>query len=246
MISVAVFLVAIATVVGLSDNSVLDFPAVTNAEENAGNTAYDNLTQVSAFDEINRLGRDNKTNPTLEKAKNLAVVIFDNFSILEIPTGEKLQITEQVGTAHFNGSSDIQNINIVSTINSLASSSAAPDFAYTSLEQVDVTRKYLSRLVPDVVSTSGGMSDLEAFAVFVGLLSQKIDNEDFMVTPTQFTARVDSLSGSQVPGNPIEGGRVEVVQETAETYRMIEAINNFVGSKNRLATSDVILMIGIQ
>ena len=246
MISVAVFFVAIATVVGLSGNSFLDFPAVTNAEEYSKNAANDNLTQVSAFDEINQLARDNKTNPTTEKAKNLAVVIFDNFSILDIPAGEKLQITEQVGAAHFNGSSAIQNTNIVSTINSMASNSAAPDFAYTSLEQVDVTRKYLSRLVPDVVSTSGGMSDLEAFAVFVGLLSQKIDNEDFMVTPTQFTARIDNLSGSQVPGNPIEGGRVDVVQETAETYRMIEAINNFIGSKNRLASSDLISMIGIQ
>lgn len=226
--------------------SFKELSPMTNAMEKSTNESVNESSEAASFDEINQMARDYRATPTLESARDLVRTVFDSICIVDIPESEKNGIVNQVATASYNGGSNIPDSNIVATINNMAAIANAPDIAYTNLTQVSVTRKFLNRLIPDVVSASGDMNDIEAFTVFVGLLSQKLDNEDFMVPPDQFSHELGNLTGSEVPGNPIEGGRVDVVEELPETYQMISSINNYLDAKDRLASNDLILMIGIQ
>jgi hypothetical protein len=239
----ALVLIGMGMLVGIKGNNYWGLTVVTNAEKNS--QSVNNLTGTT-FPDINQSAKNYKANPNYETARELARKTFDAISILEIPDSDKNQMLDQVAAAHLNGSSNIAEANIVTVINNLAAAADAPDFAYVNAAQVTVTRKYLNRLMPDLVSASGGMSDVEAFTVFTGLLSQKIDNEDFMVPPGQFNFDVNNITGNDIPGRPRNNGQVQITQETPKTYQMIQAINNYAGSKRRLAATDIITAIGIQ
>lgn len=240
-ITTTLAVVGVFALIGITGNATFNL-AITNAEQN-----QQTVTNVpeNDFQAINQLAQNYKAYPTIQTARELVVKVFDTLSILEIPASEKSQIIEQVAIAHSNGSSNLQETNIVVAINDLALESNAPDFAYTNADQVEVTRKYLNRLAPDLVSANGGMTDIEAFAVFVGLLSQKIDNEDFMVTSAQFSQNMNGVTSVEIPGRPKHNGQVVIIEETPETYQMLQAINNFMDSK-KLEANDIISMIGIQ
>ncbi len=228
---------------GLTRNNYFDFPVVTNAEKNSETVS--NITGED-FTAVNQLAKNYKAAPSYATARELANKALETVSILELSESQKSPILDQVAAAHFNGSSNIQESNIVTTINDLAARANAPNFAYTDADQVAVTRKYLNRVMPDLVSANNGMTDAEAFVVFASLLSQKIDNEDFMVAPGQFTANMNNVTGSEIPGRPENSGQVEITQESAQTYQMLDAINNYIGSKQSLAANEVITMLGIQ
>lgn len=238
--------IAVTILTGSKEGMFWGFPIITSAEQSSETQQNENLQVETVFDDINQLAKDYKANPSSAKAKQITEMVFDNLSVLEIPAGEKNQIINQVANAHFNGSSNIRESNVVAVLNNLATTANAPDYAYASAEQAEVTRKYLNRLVPDLVTANGAMNDIEAFAVFAGLLSQKLDNEDFMVTPSVFAARMNNLNDDQIPGIPVDNGTVEVVQDSPQIDAMIGAVNSYVNSKNRLSSSDIITMIGIQ
>ncbi len=241
-VAITLFIGMFATM-GLMNNNYFNFPLVTNAEKTS---ETETIVNGQDFETINQLAKAYKANPSSTAARDLVGKIFDAISIIEVPANEKSQMLDQVAASHFNGSSNIPESNIVVAVNDLASRAEAPNFAYTDLAQVVITRKYLNRLVPDLVSANGGMTDIESFVVFTGLVSQKIDNEDFMVPPGQFMVDSTNVSGNEVPGRPERSGEVSVTQESAETNQMINAINSYVSSKRTLAGSEVITLIGIQ
>lgn len=216
-------------------------------------TKYLNPSPISAqqsqsdiFATINQKARENKTNSSLSKSKELAELIIEGLSVLEIPKYLQTSVIEQVANAHLNGASGIDENNIAIAVNNLADQSDAPDYAYTNTEQVKIARKFLNRVIPDVVSSNGNMNDLEAFAVFTTILSQKVDNPSFMVTPTEFTINLGNANNDPLPGS--SSAAVLVLEEEAEsvkTTEMFQAIQNYMGSKNRLSSDEIISMIGI-
>ena len=230
-------------VIGLTGNDYVNFPMAANA---GTSSTSENSIPGQSFQEINELAKSYKASPSQAAARTLVSKAFEAVSILEISEAEKSPLLDQVSAAHFNGSSNIQESTIAAVANDLASRADAPAFAYTDIDQVVVVRKYLNRLTPDLVSANGGMTDIEAFVVFTGLLSQKIDNEDFMVAPGQFTANMNNVTGNEIPGRPEHSGEVELSQESAETYQMLNVISGYVNSKNALAGNDIIASIGIQ
>lgn len=208
----------------------------TNAQQGQGNP----------FDLINQKARENQANPSFAKSKEIADLLVENLSVLEIPEYLRTPISEQVANASLNGTSTIDENNIVATINNLADQSSAPAYAYTNTEQVKVVRVFLHSLIPDVVKSRGYMTDLEAFAVFIGTLSQKVDNDAFMVTQAEFTVSMGNPANQPFPGSSAAiTPDAEAVQESVKSGEMLGVIDSYVNSKNRLAAEDIISMIGI-
>lgn len=205
-------------------------------------------TQTSVFTIINEKARGNKRHPSFSKSEELVGLLIEGLSIFEIPVELQTPIKEQVANAHLNGLSGISENNIAISINNLASQASAPNYAYTNAEQVKVVRKFLNRLIPDVVSSNGEMTDLEAFAVFITTLSQKSDNDAFMVTPAEFTASMETSGNHPFPGSSAASAPVapEVNQESAKAAEMLEVVNNYVSSENRMSSNNIVTMIGIQ
>ncbi len=202
--------------------------------------------QRDPFALINEKAKENKSNPSFEKSREIADLLVENLSVLEIPEYLRTPISEQVANATMNGASTIDENNIVATINNLADQSSAPAYAYTNTEQVRVVRTFLHSLIPDVVTLNGTMTDLEAFAVFIGTLSQKVDNDAFMVTPAEFTISMSNPANQPFPGSSASvTPNAEAVSESVKSGEMLGVVNSFVGSKNMLASQDIILMIGI-
>lgn len=226
---------AIVALVGISNDLFLS-PVATKAEQ---------TTPVS-FDEINEYVKQNNLNPSYDTSQKIAENLFINLSALEIPNYIQDSFTDDVALAHLNGSSNINNSNIVSAANSLATQASAPAYAYTNDEQVTVVRTFLNRLVPDLVKTEGPMSDLEAFAVFVATVSQKVDNEAFMVTPAEFTASMNQPVSQPLPGSPeSEVVGIEVIEPTAKMNEILNVITNYAGSKAMASSDDILNSVGI-
>lgn len=203
-------------------------------------------SQSNPFELINQQAKANKTAPTFAKTQEIADLLIEHLSVLDIPAVMRTPITEQIANASLNGNSTIDENNIVNAVNNLASSSAAPSYAYTNAEQVKVVRMFLHGLMPDVVSISGNMTDLEAFAVFIATLSQKVDNDAFMVTPAEFTASMNTPASQPFPGT---SGAVtqnaEIGQQSAKAAEMLGVVDNYANSKDRLASEDIVSSIGI-
>lgn len=208
----------------------------TGAQQNPGNP----------YEYINQQARDNKITPTFAKTQDIADQLIEHLSVLDLPPLMRAPITEQVAYASLNGNSTIDENNIANAINNLASQSAAPSYAYTNVEQVKVVRKFLHALMPDLVSLNGNMGDLEAFAVFIATMSQKVDNDAFMVTPAEFTTNLNTPVSQPFPGT---SGAItpnaENAPESVKSVEMLGVVENYVNSKERLAAEDIVASIGI-
>lgn len=225
----------LATIIGMSNNLFFS-PVSTNAQQNT----------PRSFEEINEDIKQNNLQPTYIGTEKILNDLFTNLSALELPNNVQASLASDVALAHLNGTSVINNINIVSASNSLATSSSAPSYAHTNDEQVKVVRTYLNRLLPDGVKTEGEMNDLEAFAVFVAVVSQKVSNEVFMVTPAEFTASMNQASTQPFPGSSeAEIVDVEVVPDTVKMDEMFTVITDFAGSKQMVSSNDIVSSIGI-
>lgn len=202
--------------------------------------------QRNPYDEINAKARANNANPSFTKSEELAGMLIEHFSVLDIPEYLLEPITEQVATANMNGASSIDENNIAGAINTLADQSSAPDYAYTNTEQVRVVRTFLHSLIPDVVKPNGNMTDLEAFAVFIATMSQKVDNDAFMVTPAEFTTSMQNPVSQPFPGTSAAlAADAEAAQESVKANEMLGVIDGYVQSKQRLASEDIITLVGI-
>ena len=204
--------------------------------------------QEDIFEQINETARENKENPSVAKSEELAGLLIDGLSIFELPGELQTPIKEQIAAASMNGSSGLAESNVVSAVNNLAAQAAAPDYAYTNVEQVQVVRKFLNRLIPEVVSGSGPMDDMEAFAVFVATISQKTDNDAFMVTPAEFTASLSQPANSPFPGSSAAAASnvPEALPESTKAAEMLGVVEAFTTSKSMIPSSDIISTIGIQ
>jgi hypothetical protein len=204
--------------------------------------------QGNVFEVINQKAKENAANPSFSKSEEIAGLLIENLLVLDIPAYSQTSVKQQVANAHLNGLSGIDENSIVSAVNNLADASVSPDYAYTNPEQIKVVRTFLNRLMPDLVSPSGNMSDLEAFAVYIATVSQKVDNDAFMVTPAEFTASMAAPTTQPFPGSSeAEASNIpEASQETVKTIEMLSVIEDYVGSKNMLAPTDFVSMAGIQ
>lgn len=235
-----IVILGIAIILGLAafSGKLTDhFKPVSTKAEETGNP----------YSAINQLVRQNNANPSFSDSKEIAGLLIQHLSVLEIPEYLQTSVADQIATANLNGTSNITDAGIATAINNLADQSSAPAYAYTNTEQIKVVRSFLHSLMPDLVQVSGNMSDLEAFAVFVATLSQKVDNDAFMVTPAEFTASLNNPANLPFPGSsesvtPV----VENGGESVKQAEMLGVVNSFVNSKNMLASNDIVSMIGIQ
>lgn len=181
------------------------------------------------------------------KSAELARLVIAAFSVFEMPEDLQTNITDQVANASLNGSSDLDDNNIVAAVKTLADDSAAPDYAYTNVEQVGVVRTFLNRLIPEVVPANGPMTDMAAFAVFLAAISQKTDNDAFMVTPAEFSASLAASTNEPPPGSRASNALnvPEAVKESAKANQMLQVIEAYVGVKDRLSSNDIIAAIGL-
>jgi hypothetical protein len=236
-----IVILGIAVVVGLTmlggiSTKYFNSVVPTNAQQ----------SQTNPFAVINQKARENKLNPSFAKSKEIAGLLVTNLLVLEIPQDLQSPITDQVANANMNGTSIIDESNIATAVNNLADQSAAPAYAYTNTEQVKVVRTFLHSLIPDVVKLRGNMDDEEAFAVFTATLSQKVDNDAFMVTPAEFTASMGNPANQPFPGSSAAGSiTAEATQESGKANQMIRVVNSYMESKRRLNSNSIISMIGI-
>lgn len=95
------------------------------------------------------------------------------------------------------GRGGISEGRLVNSLNKLTKQLAAPDFARVSVAQVRYLRVNLLAVCPSLISDSGerrlgrsiiktDMSPLEAAALSLILVTQKLSNEDFQVTPREW------------------------------------------------------------
>jgi hypothetical protein len=237
LVTVGVFIALSVIALGILSTENAISPVETNAQQ----------TQSNVFSTINGLAKQNNSSPRIKSTKHIVQMLIDNLSVLDIPVTTKTSIIQEVATCHMNGSSTIDENNIVAAINNLATQSSAPNYAYTNTEQVKVIRKFLNRLMPALVSSSGNMSDLESFAVFTATLSQKVDNDAFMVTPTEFTASLGSSASQPFPGSTASGTvGSEVTQPSAKAIQMEGVVTGYAASSAMLSSGSIISMIGIQ
>lgn len=243
MLKRKVFVVfALLTILGLAvlggiSTDYFFYPIETSAQQ----------SQNNPFAEINELAKQNKLNPTTKKSKAIVGKVIDALSVLDIPITSKEEVVQQVATAHLNGASAIDENNIAAAINNLAVQSSAPAYAFTNVEQVKIVRKYLNRLMPDLIASNGNMNDIEALAVFTGILSQKFDNEAFMVTPAEFTASLGTNPAQPFPGTSSANALVlETSQTTAKMSEMANLLSSYTSSGNMLTSTNIITNIGIQ
>jgi len=203
--------------------------------------------QGNIFEVINHRARANSLNPDLEKSEEIARLIVENLSVLYVPDSMLRPFLEQVAVAHLNGAGSIDENNVVSAVNQLASLSGAPAYSTTNVEQVKVVRAFLHRLMPDLVSSSGMMTDLEAFAVFTATVSQKIDNPAFMVTAQKFSGNLELPVNQPFPGSAeAELTALEVNTSNEKHQEMLNVVNNYVNSANMNAATEIISTLGIQ
>ncbi len=238
IIAVLVVIAALALLTsGVLFNNTIFSPVETNAQQ-----AQDNV-----FDTINTLAKNNAASPNYKTTLKITQMLLNNLSVLEIPSPSADAIVEQVATAHLNGSSQIDENNIAKAVNELAGRSSAPDYAFTNTEQVKVVRTVLNRLMPDVVSPSGEMNDLESFAVFTATLSQKVDNDAFMVTPAEFTNSLANPVAQPFPGSTAANqAGLEVSEPSKKAIEMQSVVSNFAGINDGITADQIISEIGIQ
>jgi len=231
--------IAIALALAVFGGSATDYfqPVPTSAQQNPGDI----------FATINEKAKLNKSAPTLTKSEELVGLVIEGFSVFDVPGELQDPIKEQVATANLNGLSGIDENNVVAAVNNLATQSAAPAYAFTNVEQVKVVRTFMNRLVPDLVSASGPMTDIEAFAVFVATMSQKVDNDAFMVTTTEFSTNLATPVSQPFPGS--SAAAVAVAQASPESTKAAEmqtVVDTYVNSKRRMPSESIISTIGIQ
>lgn len=231
-----IFIVGIAIIIslavlgGISTNTFK--PVSTNAQTSQG----------VDFNTMNQMAIQNNESPTYTGSEELAGLIIDNLSVLYIPKEMQATTMEQVAVAHLNGVSAIDESNIVASVNSLASQANAPAYAYTNIEQVKVVRTFLNRLIPELVSPNGPMTDLEAFAVFTATISQKVDNECFQA-PTCSESQVNQPFPGSSSGNATV---LEAKPESVTEAEMLQIVNSYVNSKRFSSGPDMVSSIGIQ
>lgn len=201
----------------------------------------------NVFEVINQRARANNLAPSIEKSEDIAGLIVDNLSVLYIPENMQKPVLQQIASAHINGVGTIDENNIVFAVNELAANSGAPDYAYTNFEQVKVVRTFLHRLMPDLVSSGGTMTDLEALAVFTSTVTQKIDNDAFMVTASKFTGKLQLPDNQPFPGSAESESTVLSVNSEFEKHEeMLNVVSNYINSTNTITANQIITTLGIQ
>jgi hypothetical protein len=129
------------------------------------------------------------------------------------------------------GSGGIPEENVALMINGLATEFGAPDFMKTDVQQVRHIRvarmAYLPNLINQRVagrSVSSELSPLEATFVAMDLIYQKLNVEEFQVTPQEFRANVNKqrLAAWEDHQSRKSQGKEEPAPEAA--YQMKEAV----------------------
>jgi hypothetical protein len=169
--------------------------------------AEDNLT-IDPFPRVNYKARVAK-NGDPQAVQELGSEVVNAFSLPDIPTPSKDAITDRVVRSELSyrkgGRKGITETDVVNTINEMADKLGAPDYAKTRRDQVRILRVGLMTEMPDLIDQevvagkekhrrvvgeqiSEEMSPVEATAVTMLLLHQKLTNPEFQVGPNEFVA----------------------------------------------------------
>lgn len=134
--------------------------------------------------------------------------IVESLAPQDIPENVKEAITDRIARTELNyrsgGRKGVTEYDVVNSVNSMMTELGAPDYAQTRRDQVRILRMSLMSGMPDLIDQeevvagkvrarrevgskiSTEMSPLEATAVTLNLLHQKLMNEEFQVTPREF------------------------------------------------------------
>jgi hypothetical protein len=135
--------------------------------------------------------------------RDLADEVFTEFGYSEV-AGVLSLFKDRLVRAEINyrrtGNGGIPERNVVRMLNGLTKELGAPDYARVSVHQVRYLRVNLLPVFPSFIGHSSTrqsnrsiidpeMSPLEATGLTLLLVTQKLANEDFQVTPEEWTAR---------------------------------------------------------
>ncbi len=135
--------------------------------------------------------------------RDLADQVFTEFGYSEV-AGALSLFKDRLVRAEVNyrrtGNGGIPERNVVRMLNGLSKKLGAPDYARVSVRQVRYLRVNLLPVFPSFIGRSSTkqsdksiinseMSPLEATGLTLLLVTQKLGNEDFQVTPEEWTAK---------------------------------------------------------
>jgi|GEM_PF-1419267 len=160
------------------------------------------VTPVKPFERINQKAKAAKHSD--QKAdEELAFEVVSTLTPSQVPSFTKEALMERLARAETNHragrSRGIPEDNVVKMINELAGKFSAPEYAKTTPLEVRVARTGLMADMPNLIAdkpialkekgkkTIGLMSPVEAFAVSMFVLRQKLVNEAWQVSPREFT-----------------------------------------------------------
>jgi hypothetical protein len=160
------------------------------------------------------------------------------------------------------GNDAVSEGKLVSALNRLTQKVGAPDYAKVSVTQLRYLRVNLMTAYPSLISQSSTqepkksalahkMSPLEAAALSLLIVTQKLSNEDFQVTPEQWAARRHQKQIAKweahrkgISSREDKGPKARLVPDNAKSKALEQAFRTHPGSLDQLI-DDLLTEIGI-
>ncbi|MEK6321562.1 MAG: hypothetical protein AABN33_07760 [Acidobacteriota bacterium] len=205
------------------------------------------IARGEALAKIAQLNREAESAKTGEKAavSQLADTVFYQFGFPEmddvLPKMKERIVRAEMNHRH-EGKGAIPEKNVARAINWLVKQLGAPDYANVGIAQVRYVRVNLISVFPSFIGQSNGkkpqklainpdMSPLEAAAMTLILAYQKLDNEEFQVTPEEWATNRHNQSVAKwkayKSGSPVArvtGAKLEIRVESAKTKELKQTI----------------------
>ncbi len=217
--------------------------ASTRSDAKGESISMQNDAFINPFAKLNKKAQAAKNND--EKAvKELTDETVDTLAPAVVPSFIKDKMKDRLARAEKNHRANkkggVSEGNVVNMINELVDKFGAPEYVKTDRLQVRVTRISLSAYIPDFVATEaskpkqgekknlGLMSPLEAMAVAMDLLQQKMSNEAWQLSPQEFAANLHrkQLELWQARRNRKSSGEQTIDSETQPKTRLRSGKSN--------------------
>lgn len=182
-------------------------------------------TQETPFEIINNSAKAVNSNPTEGNVDKLVRDVVDYLVIEGVPQTDKDELISSLKQAELTfktqGTGALAEANAVNMNNWLANGFQTPAYAQTDETQIEYLRTLLNRAMPDLVRRKNTpMSPVEAFAVASVMVVQKMDNEEFMVSSSEFNAKIQTPTSYPVRNDNNTSYSVDAVPETAKQLEM--------------------------
>lgn len=188
-------------------------------------------TEETPFEIINHLAQVVNAGATQENINQLSSAVVSSLVVDGVSEADRNDLISRLTQAELafrtSGSGALAEANAVNMTNWLADGLQAPVYAYTDETQVEYLRTLLNRAMPDLVRRKNmQMSPIEAFAVASVMLCQKMDNEEFMVTTSEFVTRIQTPTNYPIGNDSDSSYSVDVVPETPKQAEMRNTLNS--------------------